>query len=75
MKLARSLLLLLAEDVCQPFDQQVRNDHLTWEGQARGKGITGDTDLAGRERLPETFRSPLPEARLEARLFHRLGPI
>ena len=47
---------------------------LTQEGQARGKGIAGDTDLAGMARLQEALGGRLLEAYLKLTLFHELRP-
>ena len=48
--------------------------NLTREGQARGKGIAGDADLAGMARLQEALRGRLLEAYLKSTLLHGLRP-
>ena len=47
---------------------------LTREGQSRGNGIAGNTDLAGMARLQETLRGRLLEAYLKRPQFHGLEP-
>jgi hypothetical protein len=48
---------------------------LTWEGQPRGNGISGDNGLAGIVRLQEVLRGWLLEAYHNPMPFHALGPI